>query len=307
MINQSIERSTIPIINHSISDHSRYLGVYWNAIIVGSVISLAIFILFTTFGAALGLSYASAVPGKGLSALAFGIASALWIVWTLITSLVAGCYFSGYFTKNSVYATVHEIEMRDGAHGLATWAIVSLVIAFVSTTSIAGGITTLAQTSQSSKMNPINLSAMGSPMEDIVEKMLRPNAPISGSQYDIRKDIANILSKSALNGQMQSGDKTYLQAEISARTGATANDASLRVDNAVLASKDNLVREREVVEKARKTGILVAFLTAATLLVGAAAAWWAAMTGGKYRDEKLGMSHISQWNYRKSVITQVRS
>ena len=38
-------------------------------------------------------------------------------------------------------------------------------------------------------------------------------------------------------------------------------------------------------EKARRAGVLVALLTAASLLAGAADAWWAARLGGRDRDQ----------------------
>lgn len=40
-------------------------------------------------------------------------------------------------------------------------------------------------------------------------------------------------------------------------------------------------------EKARKAGVVLAFLTAAALLASAAAAWWAARLGGKHRDRSV--------------------
>ena len=40
-----------------------------------------------------------------------------------------------------------------------------------------------------------------------------------------------------------------------------------------------------VAENARRTGVLAAFLTAASLLVSGAAAFWAAQQGGNHRDK----------------------
>ena len=42
----------------------------------------------------------------------------------------------------------------------------------------------------------------------------------------------------------------------------------------------------EAAETARKTAILAAFLTAASLLVSAAGAFWAAQMGGNHRDKQ---------------------
>jgi hypothetical protein len=38
--------------------------------------------------------------------------------------------------------------------------------------------------------------------------------------------------------------------------------------------------------------VLITFLTAASLAVGAAACWWAATIGGRHRDQAADFSHI---------------
>ena len=54
-------------------------------------------------------------------------------------------------------------------------------------------------------------------------------------------------------------------------------------------------KARQAADTARKAGILVAFLTAASLVICAAAAWWAATMGGKHRDEGVDLSHLTAW------------
>jgi hypothetical protein len=61
---------------------------------------------------------------------------------------------------------------------------------------------------------------------------------------------------------------------------------------AVNAAKE---KAKQAAETARKIGVLVAFLSAASLAVGAAAAWWAATMGGKHRDEGVDLSHLTTW------------
>jgi hypothetical protein len=58
------------------------------------------------------------------------------------------------------------------------------------------------------------------------------------------------------------------------------SEASARVDQAVAGLY-------EASEKARKFGILLTFLTAASLAIGAAASWWAAIVGGNHRDQAI--------------------
>jgi hypothetical protein len=45
----------------------------------------------------------------------------------------------------------------------------------------------------------------------------------------------------------------------------------------------------------RKAGIILAFLTAASMALGAAAAWWGASVGGRHRDGNFDASHLTRW------------
>ena len=54
-------------------------------------------------------------------------------------------------------------------------------------------------------------------------------------------------------------------------------DAEKRVDEAVDALKAG-------VDRARRVGVILGFLTASILLIGGATAWWAAALGGSHRD-----------------------
>jgi hypothetical protein len=86
-------------------------------------------------------------------------------------------------------------------------------------------------------------------------------------------------------GAFDAADKSYVAELVSQRTGLPPEEASKRVEEVV-------ARAREAAEGARKYGILVAFLYAASMLVSAGAAWWAATLGGKHRDERVDYSHL---------------
>ena len=68
-------------------------------------------------------------------------------------------------------------------------------------------------------------------------------------------------------------------------TGLPADQATARVDQVLKAVDDARAKAAEAAETARKTAVLAAFLTAASLLVSAVGAYWAAMKGGRHRDE----------------------
>ena len=76
---------------------------------------------------------------------------------------------------------------------------------------------------------------------------------------------------------MDPGDRAYLAKLVAADTGAAAPDAERRVDEAA-------VRAKQDIGRARSSAVILAFMAGAAALLGAIAAWAAAVTGGAYRD-----------------------
>ena len=104
--------------------------VDWSAILAGAVVASAIAFVFTTFGAAIGLSLASPYEGDG-SAMAALIAVGTWMLWTTISSFMAGGYIAGRMRRRIDAATADEVAIRDGIHGLAVWGAAILLGVFI--------------------------------------------------------------------------------------------------------------------------------------------------------------------------------
>ncbi|HEX7108579.1 MAG TPA: hypothetical protein VF224_05000, partial [Aestuariivirga sp.] len=101
--------------------------------------------------------------------------------------------------------------------------------------------------------------------------------------------IGRILAKNVAARTVDDADRSYLVREIASRTGLAEADAQKRVDDTVATLKDQA-------DTARRYGILLAFMTAASLLISGVAAWWAATTGGKHRDDGVDHSKFSRWS-----------
>ena len=96
--------------------------VDWGAILAGSVIATAIGFVFTTFGAAIGLASISPYDGDGF-AMAAIIAISLWMLWTTVSSFMAGAYVAGRLRRRIDPVGADEVGIRDGIHGLAVWGV----------------------------------------------------------------------------------------------------------------------------------------------------------------------------------------
>jgi hypothetical protein len=268
--------------------------VDWAPILAGASVAVAISTVMTTFGAAIGLSATSPISGSTMSTTAWIVATAIWVLWIAVSSFVAGGYLAGRMRRRIHDATEHESDVRDGVHGLVVWAIGALLLGYLAASSITGLTKTIAGTAATGTMSAI--AGAANPIDDAVNHIMRAGASAKPSENDnFRQDVSGILTASAANGAITDEDKAYLSQQIASHIGLSLQDAAKRVDDAMAAVNSAKEKAKQAAETARKIGVLVAFLTAASLAVSAAAAWWAATTGGKHRDEGVDLSHLTNW------------
>jgi len=145
----------------------------------------------------------------------------------------------------------------------------------------------------------LSLAPNAEPLGHGVEKAPRGDASVSfgdaGPTEASRQEVARILLMAAPDGSLSSDDRAYLVRVVAARAGLSPADAEKRVEALAERMKTSADKTRAATETARKAGVLLAFLTAATMVLGAAAAWWGAGVGGRHRDEKFDASHLARW------------
>ena len=123
-----------------------------------------------------------------------------------------------------------------------------------------------------------NAPAAPDPTTVATDSLLRVNKPGQTIAPEVRQVVTRILVRSGKNGEVSQDDRTYLASVVSANTGLSQQDAEKRVSDAINTMK-------EALDRARRIGILLGFLTGAILVLGAATAWWAAKVGGRRREE----------------------
>lgn len=96
------------------------------AVFAGSAIALALAIVLWQFGTAIGLSVGEPVLDDG-SASWNVVVAGLWAVWVSLVSAAAGGYIAGRMRSRWGDATAHEVEIRDGIHGLVVWAVATVI------------------------------------------------------------------------------------------------------------------------------------------------------------------------------------
>jgi hypothetical protein len=112
-----------------------------------------------------------------------------------------------------------------------------------------------------------------------------------------RAEAGRILLTASGHEGISADDRTYLIQQVAAATGLAPADAEKRVDTVIANAKTALTRSR-------RSTIILAFSLAASLLLGAAAAWAGAVSGGRHRDGAPlpeWMTDANRWNPRRPM------
>ncbi len=106
--------------------HTSY--VEWGPVLAGATLACAISIVLLQFGSAIGLAVSAPLRGEGLARPGLAFATGLWILWVQITASIGGGYLAGRLRRSFDGIADHESEVRDGAHGLLSWAAATVAV-----------------------------------------------------------------------------------------------------------------------------------------------------------------------------------
>jgi len=263
------------------------------AIVAGALLAAAIAFLLTTFGSAVGLSMVSPWRGEGTSGTVFIAAIGLWTVWVTVSSMMLGGYVAGRMRRRVADMVDHEVEVRDGINGLVVWALAALFGAWLTANVAAGAAraggealkagATVTAAAAGTAAAAVADDLDASPVQAATDRLLRSSQPASDEA--IARTIA-----AAASGDPAPADREWLIGAVATRTGLTPEEATQRVDAAYAEARRVADEARAAADTARRIGVLVGFVGAASLLAGAVGAWWAATRGGRHRDARTDFS-----------------
>src|ERR1044071_8013084 len=126
-------------------DQNESSTLAWGAVIAGGVVSAAVTLLLLALGTGLGLAAVSPWSDEGVSATTFHVGAGLYLVAIAMLSGAVGGYLAGRLRMKWIGLHDDEIYFRDTAHGLATWALATLLGASLlgaASTHILSGVAT---------------------------------------------------------------------------------------------------------------------------------------------------------------------
>ena len=258
------------------------LRLHWGPIIAGAIAAAALAFVLNTFGVAIGLAVISAAPTWRDTSLALVFMSGLYLVLVALASYGLGGYIAG--RMRAPVDLSDATDFQDGINGLIVWGIATLLAGLIAAATLHLVPRTAAATS--SVTTPV-------PGESVIaydlDRLFRGSERRTRGDpsYD-RAEAARILLTTSSHAGMNSPDRAYLANLVSADAGLAAADAEHRVDEAAARAKQDISR-------ARSSAVILAFMTGAAALLGAIAAWMAAITGGSYRDGREAIPVLWDW------------
>jgi hypothetical protein len=248
----------------------------WSAVFAGAVTGAGLAAVLDAFGAAIGLAVSSTAPTWRDASFALAFLSGLYLLLAAVVSYGVGAYVAARLRPGAVL-TSDERELKDGYQGLTVWGLMTVATVILLALAAAGlpRLTTPsgAGSGPATSVAGENLIAMD--LDRLFRDQRPTRAPVDMS--DVRAEAARILLTTSSHRGMLAEDRTYLVRLVERTTGLAAADAQTRVNQVAASAKQNI-------DRARNSGTILAFMVAAAALLGAVAAWFASVAGGRERD-----------------------
>lgn len=254
-------------------------AISWPAIFGGAVAAVAISLSLLVLGSGLGLAVMSPFSSLSDSAAEFTVKAAVWLVFMQWVASAIGGYLAGRLRTKWRDVPTDEVFFRDTAHGFLTWALATALTAACLTGTVSSVVGTAAQSAATVAATQTSDARVSlDPLDYYVDGLYRNPRTVGA---DNRAETYRIVAKGVSEGSFSNEDRAYLTDLVAARAGVAPAEASTRVDKMVSDVNAAAVQADEARKDAAKLSTLV-FLS---FLVGAFVACYAALFGGRHRDD----------------------
>lgn len=240
-----------------LSGSNVHLRISWSAIFGGVVIIVALQLLLSLLGAAIGFGTIHVASGQTPDAYTLGRGAAIWWVVSSCLALAVGGYISAWLAGV-------EIRFDGMLHGITAWSIATLLTVVLLTSAVGGligggfavlgSLTSGVASGVGNAAKPLAAAAGYSP--DIVgqqaKSLLQENDadPAGMNAEDAQKEVAVNLSTYVAGGPEAPAAKQRIIAIMAARMKISPDQANQRFNDAetkVMQTRD------QVIETAKNT------------------------------------------------------
>lgn len=265
----------------NVPDGAFFNKVSWGAIFAGVALALSAQFLLNLLGVGIGAAIIDPASSENPTANTFSIASAAWFIASGIIAAFIGGYVASRLSGRPSRST-------GGYHGLTSWAVTTLVLLYMLTTSIGaivGGafsglgtiISGAGQTAVTAATTAAPALANANNPMAAIEQQIR--SATGGNDPQALRDAAVTAVRAAITGDEAKAEDARNQA-----AQALAKAQSIPVEQAktevvqyeeqykqsLETAKQNAIAAAQTTSKVVATGAIVAFFA---LLLGALAAW----------------------------------
>jgi hypothetical protein len=283
MTERTLDRPEITSEAQAIPVEAPYL--HWSSVVAGSVLAAGVSFVLFSFGSAVGLAVASPSSTWRDTSAGLVLLSGLWLLLTAIVSFGLGGYMAGHLRTPWRLGGPHEIEFRDGVHGLLVWGLALILGALLA----VAAARTLTDRGAGDPTAPT--TARAEPLLAFeLDRLFRTDRSSAnpGDQREIREQALRIVTSSLGHSDMAAEDRAYLVRMVETRTGIPQADAERRVTLVI-------AQAREAISKARRAAVILAFMVAASIMLGGATAWVMATLGGEHRERAVTHQFWRRW------------
>jgi hypothetical protein len=258
------------------------VGLQWTPVVAGALSAAALGFVLHSFALAIGMSVSSTAPTWRDTSFALVLLSGLYILLVALASYGFGAYVAARLRARLADAPVEDVEFRDGMHGLIVWAAATLLTGLLALAAIEAVPRPATPSGAATSVAGETIIAYD------LDRLFRGERRPAGDMTYVRSEAARILLTTSSHTGMQADDRAYLVRLVAATTGLSPADADKRVTEVAAAAKADI-------DRARHSAVLLGFITGAAALAGAAAAWFAACAGGRYRDGREAVPSYLDW------------
>ncbi|MGI2033985.1 PhnA-like protein [Rhizobium panacihumi] len=266
-----------------------YNKVSWGAILAGVAIALAAQFLLNLLGVGIGAAVLDPATSDNPTASSFSIGGGIWFVLAGIIAAFLGGYVSSRLSGRPSNST-------GGYHGLTTWAVTTLVVLYLLTTSV-GALVGGAFSGLASVVGGVGQTA-ATAATTAAPALANSTNPMAGIEQQIRSSTGNdpqALQTAAVSSvqALVTGDQAKAEEARARAADAVAKAQGIPVDQArtqveqyeksyrdnVQAAKQQAIEAAQTATAAISAGAILGFLA---LALGAVAGWF----GGSYGTKR---------------------
>lgn len=277
-----------PVLRDSIAN------VSWGSIFAGVAIALSLHLLLNLLGLAIGAGVIDPAQNDTPTAASLSTGSVIWVIISGIIAAFIGAYVASRLSGRVVRST-------GALHGLASWAVTTLIVFYLLTTSVGAlvggaftGVTSVFSGAGSTIATAAtaaapSLATANNPMSTIEQRIREASG---GNDPQALRDAAVSAMRATLTGDQAQADDARNRA-----ADALARAQGIPVDQARQQVTDYENQYKQAVEQAKKTATEAAQATATgvstaayvafgALLIGAIAALFGGNIGAAHTDRR---------------------